>query len=310
MEQRLNRRRFLGAAMGTGAAAATAGAWAPAAVATRSDATDVVPRDAIGIQLYSLRRIMNTQQNAANVLHQLGRMGYAEVEMAGHYGYAPADLRKVLDSAGVRAVSGHDGLDLDGATWRAAYQHALDAATTLGQRFTGVAWHPGPHTEERYRHLAGRFNQAGAMAKASGLQFFYHNHDFEFSNKQANGEPLYNILLDETDPDLVKFELDLYWIVYGGESPVHYLGDDPRRYPLYHVKDKTWRTRADARPWEQWEDVGPGSIDFPDTFEAGKGGPKHYIVEHDWPPLSHPNDQQAEIKTAQQGVDYLRNVRF
>ena len=142
-----------------------------------------------------------------------------------------------------------------------------------------------------------------------GLQFFYHNHDFEFSNKQPDGTPLYDILLDETDANLVKFELDLYWIVVGGESPVDYLARDPARWPLYHVKDKTWKDRPGK---EDWEDVGPGSIDFPDIFAAGQGRrvDKHFIIEHDEPPLSHPNDPEAEYKTAQTGLNYLRDVRW
>jgi sugar phosphate isomerase/epimerase len=158
--------------------------------------------------------------------------------------------------------------------------------------------------------MAERFNEAGRLAREQyGVKFFYHNHDFEFTNKQPNGRPNYDILLEDTDPRYVWFELDLYWIVVGGESPVHYMQEYSERIPLYHVKDKTWRDR----PSEQdWEDVGPGSIDFPDIFAAGEGRrlDKHFIIEHDWPLLSHPGDEQAEIKTAQAGVNYLKTVRW
>jgi sugar phosphate isomerase/epimerase len=108
----------------------------------------------------------------------------------------------------------------------------------------------------------------------------------------------------------VKFELDLYWIVYGGESPVHYLREDPACWPLYHVKDRTWRDRGPSV--QDWEDTGPGSIDFPDIFAAGQGDrlDKHFIIEHDWPQLSHPNDEAAEYKTAKTSVDYLKTVRW
>jgi sugar phosphate isomerase/epimerase len=321
MDQGLNRRRFLGAAIGTGAAAAAAGAGAPFAFADDDDrrgrsGSGSVPRDRRSIQLYSLRRIMDrSQADAANMLRALGRMGYTEVETAGHYGWTAEEFRSVLRRYGLRADSGHDGPGFPAQSgWQTGYRESLEYAAELGQNFTGLAWFPStaqyPYQSEATWHaLADHLNEASVIAREFDLQFFYHNHDFEFSNKQANGEPMYNILLEETDWNLVKFELDLYWIVVGGESPVHYLADDPARYPLYHVKDKTWRDRPNE---QDWEDAGPGSIDFPDIFAAGDGRrlDKHFIIEHDWPLLSHPNDEAAEFKTAQTGVEYLKNVRW
>jgi sugar phosphate isomerase/epimerase len=315
--ENLNRRRFLGAALGTGAAAAAAGSWAPAATAQGGarGARGTVPNNRIGIQLYSLREKMPTgdRQAVRSMLNWLGRVGYTEVEMAGHYGFTPQQLRNWIDAAGLRAPSGHDGVNIDpeNTTWQSDYEQTLENANVLGQQYTGLAWFPPPYDNEDFWHfLAERFNEAGALAKAAGLQFFYHNHDFEFVNKQADGTPFYDILLEETDPDLVKFELDLYWIVYGGENPLAYLSADPARYPLYHVKDRTWKDRGPDV--QDWEDVGPGAIDFPDIFAAGHGRrvDKHFIIEHDAPWLSHPDDPNAEYKTAQAGLDYLRNVRW
>jgi sugar phosphate isomerase/epimerase len=319
MQQGLNRRRFLGAAMGTGAAAAT-GALAPAALARGrhgeqgQGSGSSVPKNRISSQLYSWRRIMDrSQQDAANMLRTLSQLGYTEVETAGHYGWTAKQYRAVLDRYGLRAASGHDGPDVNSPGWETGYPAACEYAKELGQEYTGFAWHPGPHTETQYKFLAEQFNKAGAIAKSYGLQFFYHNHDFEFSNKQADGEtPLYDILLEETDADLVKFELDLYWIVYGKEDPNRYLASDPARWPLYHVKDKTWKDRKETNPWENWEDVGPGSIDFPQIFDSGEGKrlDKRFVIEHDWPPFSHPNDEAAEVKTAKSGADYLQRVRW
>jgi sugar phosphate isomerase/epimerase len=319
MEQNVNRRRFLGAAVGTGAAAA----WAPSALAHGRHGKDRhhgrgdsgrVPGNRISSQLYSWRRVMErSQADAEKMLRTLARLGYTEVETAGHYGWTATQYKAVLDRYGLKASSGHDGPDFNfPAGWQDSYKTTLEYAKALGQRFTGFAWHPGPHTEERNKFLAARFNEAGEIAKSFDLQFFYHNHDFEFSNKQANGEPLYDILLNETDSDLVKFELDLYWIVYGKEDPNRYLASDPARWPLYHVKDKTWRDRKETQPWENWEDVGPGSIDFPQIFDSGEGRrlDKHFIIEHDWPQFSHPKDEEAEVKTAKSGADYLQSVRW
>jgi sugar phosphate isomerase/epimerase len=311
----LNRRRFLGAAIGTGAAAATAGSWAPAAGAKGGgDELGSVPSNRIGIQLYSLRRLLpeGDRQAVRRMFNWLGRVGYTEVEPAGYYGFTAAQIRGWIDDAGLRAPSAHDPLNIDPAntTWQDEYKRTLENANTLGQKYTGFAWFGPPYGSERFRFLAERFSEAGALAKAAGLQFFYHNHNFEFENKQADGTPNYDILLDETDADLVKFELDLYWIVYGGENPLAYLSSDPARWPLYHVKDRTWKDRGPDV--QDWEDVGPGAIDFPDIFVAGQGRrlDKHFIIEHDWPLLSHPDDPNAEYKTAQTGLDYLRAVRW
>ena len=316
----LNRRRFLGAAVGTGAAAAAAGSWVPAAAAQGGapGRGRTVPNNRSGIQLYSLREKMKDgdRQGVRSMLNWLGRVGYTEVEMAGHYGFTPQQLRNWIDAAGLRASSGHDGVNIDPATrgtqaWKEDYKKTLQNANILGQSYTGLAWFEGPYDDAEYwSFLAERFSEAGALAKEAGLQFFYHNHDFEFTNKQEDGTPFYNVLLEESDPDLVKFELDLYWIVYGGENPLDYLSADPARYPLYHVKDRTWKDRGPDV--QDWEDVGPGAIDFPDIFAAGHARrvDKRFIIEHDAPWLSHPNDPNAEYKTAQTGLDYLRNVRF
>jgi sugar phosphate isomerase/epimerase len=318
MQHHLNRRRFLGAAIGTGAAAAAAGSWAPSAGAQGdgAGARRTVPNNRIGIQLYTMREVMGNGDRRAvrRVLNRLASMGYTEVELAGYAGLTAQQFRSLVDAAGLRAVAGHDGVNIDPAntTWQNDYKQTLENANTLGQQYTGFAWFPGPYDDaDFWSFLAERFNEAGALAKAAGLQFFYHNHDFEFTNKQPDGTPFFDVLLEETDPALVQFELDLYWIVEGGENPLAYLSAEPSRYFAYHVKDRTWKARPDNQP--NFEDVGPGSIDFPDPFAAGLGRPrtdKHYFIEHDAPWLSHPNDPQAEFRTAQAGVTYLRNVRF
>jgi sugar phosphate isomerase/epimerase len=314
MEQNISRRGLLGAAIGTGAAAAMTPqiALGHGRGHGHDSRGGSVPRSRRSSQLYSWRRIMDrSQADAEGMLRALSHMGYTQVERAGTYGWTAQQFKRVLNRYDLWAHSSHDGFSIDqtDSNWLENWKPAVEYANALDQEFIGFAWFPGPYDQKAFwQFLADRFNEAGAYAKSQGLQFFYHNHDFEFTN-QFDGAPAYNILLNETDSRLVKFELDLYWIVYGGESPVHYLAEDPARYPLYHVKDRTWRNR----PTEQdWEDVGPGSIDFPDIFDAGDGRrlDKHFVIEHDWPLLSHPDDEQAELKTAYAGVEYLKNVRW
>jgi sugar phosphate isomerase/epimerase len=313
MEQNVNRRRFLGAAIGTGAAAAT---WTPTALAQgsqgdQSSGHNAVPRNRRGIQLYTMREKMTNQADAASVLQFLGRNGYTEVETAGHYDWTAAQFRAQLDRAGLRAISGHDGPNYPFEPgWQEGYKKTLEYAAALGQTHTGWAWFPGPYNDVNlWKDLASKFNEAGALAKQAGLQFFYHNHNFEFENKQADGTPVYSILLDNCDYDLVKFELDLFWITEGGANGVEYLSSDPARFWAYHVKDHVWGRRENAA---NFEDAGPGMLDFPDLFAAGNGRglDKHFFIEHDEPWLSHPNDSQAEFKTAQNGIQYLQTVRY
>jgi sugar phosphate isomerase/epimerase len=324
MEQSTSRRGFLGAAIGTGAAAALA----PEALAGgrhgrkhgrhghhKHGGGGRVPKDRRGIQLYTLRRIMErSQADARNVLRFLGRNGYTEVETAGHYGWTAQQFRSELRRAGLRAVAGHDGPDFNfPAGWQDAYRTTLDYAAELGQKFTGFAWFPGPYDSlAKWHDLAAKFNEAGDIAQEFDLQFFYHNHDFEFLNKQPDGSPVYDILLEETDRELVEFELDLFWITEGGGNGVEYLSADPRRFMGYHVKDHVWgdRRKEDGSDEADWEDAGPGMLDFPDLFDAGDRGDKHYFIEHDWPQLSHPDDEEAEYKTALNGIRYLDSVRW
>ena len=177
-----------------------------------------VPNNRIGIQLYTMREVMGNGDRRAvrRVLNFLGSVGYTEVELAGYAGFTAQQFRQLVDDAGLRAVAGHDGVNIDPAntTWQAGYAATLENANIMGQKYTGLAWFP---RAVRRRGLLAlprrRLNEAGALAKAAGLQFYYHNHNFEFENKQADGTPFYNILLEETDRDLVKFELDLYWII-------------------------------------------------------------------------------------------------
>ena len=312
MDNGLNRRRFLGAAIGTGAAVAGAGSLAPAATAGHGGG---VPRNRRGIQLYTLRRVMdNSQDDARRWLRRLGAMGYTEVEPYWRFEWTPKQFRAELDRAGLKVLASHDGLDVDstGTAWREGYKANLEYASELGQRYTGLAWYPEPYTEERFKRIALRMNEAGAMAKEYGLQFFYHNHDFEFLHRRADGAPLYDVYFEEADRRLVMLELDILWMVVGGESPLEYLRRDASRYMGYHVKDHVWGTRRnpDGTEGNPVEDVGAGMLDFADVFRAGdvRGSDKHFYIEHDEPQLSHPGDEDAELKTAKAGIDYLKRI--
>jgi sugar phosphate isomerase/epimerase len=146
---------------------------------------------------------------------------------------------------------------------------------------------------DAYRAFAARFNRAGERAQAAGLAFGYHNHDFEFA--PLDGRVPYDVLIEETDPALVAFEMDLFWITKAGGDPGAYFQAHPGRFHLAHVKDMT----ADGSMAE----VGAGRIDFASLFALGvAGGIRHWIVEHDRP--SAPFDSLAA------SYRYLRALRY
>jgi len=313
MEQNVSRRGFIGAAIGTGAAAA----MTPAVALGHDDHghgnSGRVPRDRRGIQLWTVRRLAPDQAGARRVLNALGDMGYYSVEKFWNYGWTVQQFRSVLRESGLRCISGHDGPGFPATgNWEPAYRETLEYARALGQKYTGLAWWPGPYDQEAMWHqLAQHLNRAGRIAREYDLTFFYHNHDFEFSNR-FGGRPAFDILLEETDRRYVKFQLDLFWVTEGGGNGVELLRDDPSRYVSYHVKDHVWgdRRAEDGSDLPDWEDAGPGMLDFPDLFDAGDRTDKHYFIEHDDPQLSHPDDPQAELTTAKVGIRYLENVRW
>ena len=245
--------------------------------------------DRIGLQLYTVRHQMEKDVEAT--IARVAATGYREVEFAGYFGKSPRDVRALLDHHGLSSPSSHVSLAPD--QWRAA----LDAAPVVGHRYLVIAWIPAEerHTLDDYKRWAERLNRAATEAKAAGLQFAYHNHDFEFV--PLDGKLPYDVLLTETDPKLVQLEMDLYWIVKGGQDPLAYFARWPGRFPMVHVKDSA------GPPDHRMAAVGAGKIDFRKIFaQSDQAGIRHYFVEHD-----NPDDPFASIRAS---YDYLQRLEF
>jgi sugar phosphate isomerase/epimerase len=278
------RRGFLRLAAGS---TVVAGVGLTAGTAAAEPLTSV-PHDHIGIQLYTVRSLMTSDPQGT--LNALGRIGYATVGVSGLYGHSPEKFRQMMDNAGVRAVLTHTSWD----AMLANAQQEVEIARILGVRYIVVPSLPGSvQTPAGYRQAAAAFTEWGKRSRSAGLKFLYHNHAFDFATK--DGEVLYDILLRDTDPRYVNFELDLYWIVTGGYDPVAYFERHPGRFPVYHVKDRA--------PNGSFADLGYGTIDFPRIFRRYlESGVREYVVERD--------DLPAPLLTAQRGHDYLATVRF
>lgn len=278
-----SRREFLTSlgAAGLGAAGlrATAGCTA----------TGTGKLDAIGMQLYTVRSAM--EESVERTLARVAQAGYDEVEFAGDFDRSPQEIRRALDDTGLRAPSTHLQVDLLERDWEAT----VDLAATIGHEYLVVpSMPPALRTAlDGYRQAADRFNRLGEAARAAGLTFGYHNHDFEFA--MLEGRRPYDVLLQETDPALVTLELDLYWITKAGGDPLAYFRDHAGRFALVHVKDMA----ADGA----MADVGAGSIDFATLFSrSSQAGIRHYFVEHD-----HPADPFVSIATSYR---YLHDLTF
>jgi sugar phosphate isomerase/epimerase len=242
----------------------------------------------LGIQLYTVRDLM--QRDIDRTLAALATIGYADVELAGLYGASAVAMRQSLDRAGLAAPSSHVGLE----TLRANTARALDDAAALGQRYLVCpSIDLAERTVDGYKRAAADLNTIGERARRVGIQFAYHNHDFEFAT--VDGVVPYDLLLAECDSTLVQMELDIFWIVSGGRDPLAYFARYPGRFPMIHAKDMT----RDGT----MVDVGRGRIDFATILRhAGRAGLKHVFVEHDEP--------AAPLDDARASYQYLSRLTF
>lgn len=245
-----------------------------------------------GIQLYTVRE--QAKADLAGTLRGLGAMGYREVEFAGLHGHPAADVRRMLDDAGLSAPAGHVGLE---ALTGAALDQTIADAKVLGHRFLIVPWIPNEQrTADGYAATADAFSQAGERLRPAGLGFGYHNHDFEFSPVGAGGPSAtcgYDILLDRTDPGLVCMELDLFWVRKGGRDAGAYFAKYPNRFRLVHIKDMA----ADGA----MVDLGRGVMPWRELLHAAAtAGVTHWFAEHD-----EPADPMAFARSAIQYLDTL-----
>ena len=291
----MDRRRFIwtGAlALGGLAAAGCESDSAPApgaGTAADTEAADGgVTMEQVGVQLYTLRDLL--QEDTDGTLAQVAQAGYSNVETAGTYGHDAGAFREMLDRHGLAAPAGHYGLDTLRGENRA---RTIETARTLGHTYVVTPWIDEAErmSLDDYRRVAAEFNEIGRAVQEAGMQYAYHNHDFEFET--MDGGVGYDVLLAETDPDVVDMELDLFWIVEGGYDPLAYFEQHPGRFPLWHVKDRT----TDG----EMVNVGAGAIDFAEIFaHAEQSGLEFAIVEHD-----RPEDPLASIRTSYDHVAEL-----
>ena len=254
----------------------------------------------LGLQLYSLRDMFAT--NVPGALDTVKKLGFTNVELAGTYGLTPEQFRAQLDARGLRAISGH--FPYDG--FRTNLQAIIREAKVFGLKYVGCAWIPHGDTfdEKTCRDAIAVFNHAGEVLASQEMTFFSHTHGYEFQ-PYKNGT-LFDLMMAETNPKDVKYQMDVFWVVHAGQDPVKMLKKYGSRWQLMHLKGMkdTTETGLLTGHSDVRNDVpiGQGKIDFPPLLRAAKSvGVKWYFIEDESP------SWETQIP---QSLHYLETVRW
>ena len=278
-----------------------------AAVAARSVWATSIKK--VGMQLYTVRDALG--KDFDGTLGKVAAIGYKEVEFAGYQGRSAHEVHDVLKRHGLSSPAAH--IDYPTVSTPDKWAKTLDDAGVIGHKYLVNPWIDEKVRNEPdfWKRAADTYNTAAAAAQKHGIQFCYHNHNFEFYPRQdAGGKTPMDILLESCDPKLVKIELDLCWISAAGKDPLEYFQKYPGRFPLVHVKglSKVPPATPDPTPIPQVlptvTDVGTNDVvDWKRIFAKSKvAGIEHYFVEHDVP-----QDAFASLKAS---YDYLSKLEF
>ncbi len=233
----------------------------------------------LAVQLYTVRDAVS--KNLEGTLERLAGLGYKNIELYGYngtfFGKTASEFKTILGNTGIKVLSSHHttGIAMKGkGTLSDGWDKAVEDIHAVGAEYMVCAFlFPNERTTENYKALPAMLDKAGTATKTAGIQFAYHNHDFEF--EKLDDTLVYDFLLKNTSSDLVKMEMDLYWISKAGQDPVAYFEKYPGRFAMWHVKDMEAGTKAIT-------EVGNGTIDFDRIFKARKkAGLKYWFVEQD-----------------------------
>jgi sugar phosphate isomerase/epimerase len=245
-----------------------------------------------GLQLYSVRDEM--KKDPVGTLKQLAAMGYKQVEHANYverkfYGHSAKDFKKVLDDLGLKMPSGHTVMgkphwDDAKKDFTDLWKFTVEDAAVVGQEYVISPWLDETlrKTADDLKRYMDIFNKSGELCKKSGMKFGYHNHDFEFS-VMLDGKSVYDIMLQNTDPDLVIQQLDIGNLYNGGAKAIDIVRQYPGRFQSMHVKDEIKSSGNDQNHEYESTVLGKGIVNVKEVIDLGKksGGTKHFIIEQE-----------------------------
>ena len=257
----------------------------PLAVSTLFAAAPADFKDHLGLQLWSLRA--QSKESVTAALDLARGYGIKEVETAGTGGLSVTQFAAELRSRGLTAVSAHMGYD----ALKKDIHAAISDAKALGAKFLIIPSlpHAKGFTGDDARRIAADFNTFGEACRAAGIRFGYHPHGFEFTPTGGpNGELAFDVLARETKPELVCFEMDVFWVFHAGQDPAKLLAKYSVRWALLHVKDirkgaVTGLSTGSAPPIDNVT-IGTGQINWPEVLRASQAiGVQHYFIEDETP---------------------------
>ncbi|HET8860143.1 sugar phosphate isomerase/epimerase [Marivirga sp.] len=296
----MNRRKFL-----KNASIASALTFiSPSFISSCNGAAYGVAKEA-GLQLYTLREAL--EKDFKGTIEKVAKIGFKYLEFFNYsngkyFGNSITEVKSILDESGLQAVSSHVltgwAMPKSIGTMTNDWERTVADAAELGQSHLACAYLFDSERKslDHYRKLSELLNSCGETAKEYGIQMTYHNHDFEFQTLE--GEIPYEILLSQSDINLVKFELDLYWTARAGVDPIQYFKNHQGRFPLWHVKD------MGAGKEQFFSAVGEGVIDWQNIFDhASQAGLKQFFVEQDDTKSGKPFEEISK------SYEYLKGIK-
>lgn len=266
--------------------------------ACKSSAISKDVKNKFGLQLYTLRDVL--PQDPKGVLTQVASFGYKQIESYEHaklgifWGMKNTEFKKLMDDLGMKIVSSHCDINKD-------FERKAAEAAEIGMNYLLCPYLGPQKTIDDFKRFAETFNQKGQICAKNGIRFGYHNHDYGFV--PVDGQLPQDVLMQNTDKNLVDFEMDIYWVVTAGQDPIAWIDKYPGRFKLSHIKDR--KRGASPSQRDVSVELGTGSIDFKKILnEAGKKGMEYYIVEQE------AYENTTPLAAAKADADYLKNFKI
>jgi|SRR5215203_483909 len=254
-------------------------------------------KDNFGLQLYTLRDVL--PKDPKGVLKQVASFGYKQIESYEHdklgifWGMKNTEFKKLMDDLGMKIVSSHCDMNKD-------FERKAAEAAEIGMSYL-LCPHLGAQKKiDDFKKFADTFNQKGEICKKNGIKFGYHNHDYSFV--PLEGQYPQDVMMQNTDKNLVDFEMDIYWVVTAGQDPIAWIDKYPNRFTLSHIKDR----KKGVAPSEKEVSVvlGTGSIDFQKIVkEARAKGMGYYFVEQE------AYENTTPLDAARADAEYMKNFK-
>lgn len=255
------------------------------------------PLKQFGLQLYTLRE--DLPKDPQGILKQIASFGYKQIEgyegpKGIYWGMSNKEFKKFTDDLGITMVSTHCNINTD-------FEKKAAEAAEIGMKYLICPYIGAQKTLDDYKRYAEKFNACGDICKKNGIRFAYHNHGYTFI--PLEGVMPQDTLMQNTNPDTVDFEMDIYWVATPGEDPITWLKKYPNRWRLCHVKDR--EKGADPKQHEASVDLGTGFLDFKKILKAAKAnGMQYYIVEQERYVGSTP------LKSAEADAAFMKKLSF